>query len=512
MHVLQLSAVAQIAPATPRTISGVAMTYGDHADASTGPVIFETGAVHWAEDLRRVKLLVDHDQAQPVGYATSIEDDGTQVTVTFHVPESPAGDVALAQAANGLRDGLSVGVYLDAGGYSWDEDGTLHVSSGTLREVTLCALPALDHARVSDVAATRPTPPPSTTQEGNTVPETPTAPAVEASTPPAPPVETSAPAAPVAAATAPRTPATAAPRGLSLAQGVRHLAEVIRRTGDPGAVNAALADIVPADDAGEGFMRPQWLGELWTPLYSRRRLIESIQRANLTSGTKVYGWKWDERPEVDDYLGNKTEIPTNPVSIVPAEAPVERTAGGWDVDRIFIDLGEAGFLEALFRAATEDYLMKSEAKVAAGLLTGAGAAITGPTTLIEGLNAAAVDLTSNGAEASFFAFSPDLWGDYLAMTGDTAPWWLARSSSLSIRDTETTVADVNAWAEPSLPAGTILAGDRRAATFYEPSGASPLRVQAVNIPQGGVDIAVFGYHGLIVNDARGLSRVTVTEA
>ena len=36
------------------------------------------------------------------------------------------------------------------------------------------------------------------------------------------------------------------------------------------------------------------------------------------------------------------------------------------------------------------------------------------------------------------------------------------------------------------------------------------RVQAVNIPNGGIDIGVFGYAGDLLNDARGLVKQAVT--
>jgi hypothetical protein len=53
--------------------------------------------------------------------------------------------------------------------------------------------------------------------------------------------------------------------------------------------------------------------------------------------------------------------------------------------------------------------------------------------------------------------------------------------------------------EASLPANTILAGDRRAATFYEWKNP-PLAIQAQNIANGGVDLGVFGYCASIVNN------------
>jgi hypothetical protein len=71
------------------------------------------------------------------------------------------------------------------------------------------------------------------------------------------------------------------------------------------------------------------------------------------------------------------------------------------------------------------------------------------------------------------------------------------------------VSGLRFFVDPSLPAGHVLGGDRNAATYYEAVPA-PLRVQAVNIPNGGIDIAVFGYQAVLVNDPRAIVDVTVT--
>ena len=44
----------------------------------------------------------------------------------------------------------------------------------------------------------------------------------------------------------------------------------------------------------------------------------------------------------------------------------------------------------------------------------------------------------------------------------------------------------------SIPAGTVLVYARPAVRFQE-LGAVPIRVEAVNLPNGGIDTALFGY-------------------
>jgi hypothetical protein len=221
---------------------------------------------------------------------------------------------------------------------------------------------------------------------------------------------------------------------------------------------------------------------------------------------RVYGWKWETRPVVGDYAGNKTPIPSNPVSMVPAEATAYRQAGGWDVDRIFVDLGAPGFLEAMFSAAAADLANKSEGKVGAALLADATAAAA--ESVPQALSVIGRNLGAIGAAVSFVSMSVDLWDGYLAMTSDEAPWWLSGTSSVSVTGQDGSLGGQSIWCDPELPAGTMLGGDRRAATYFE--AGQPVRITAQNIPNGGVDIGLFSYAAMIINDPRALVAVTVT--
>jgi hypothetical protein len=301
---------------------------------------------------------------------------------------------------------------------------------------------------------------------------------------------------------------TAAPRVPSFAAAVQRIRGALNGANDAGALNAALSDVVPANDA-QGFLRDQWLGELWTPVAAQRPYVDAMNKATLT-GMRVYGWKWETEPVVGDYAGNKTAIPSNPVKIVPVEGNAYRLAGGWDVDRIFVDLGAPGFLEAMFSAAVADYGRKSNEKAGAFLAANATVSTAVVSNLVDALAAVASFLGENGATPSWIAISSDLWSQYLSLTSAEAPWWLSvGAGSVSIKAAGGSVADLKFFVDPGLAAGTVLAGDRQAATHFEAAG-SPLRVQAVNIPNGGIDIGVFGYAGDLLNDGRGLVKQAVT--
>jgi hypothetical protein len=295
---------------------------------------------------------------------------------------------------------------------------------------------------------------------------------------------------------------------LSLDAAMRRVVARVDGATDSSAINAALSDITPPNDTSDGaWIRPQWVDEIWTPIDARRPYAQAVTGGVLT-GMKVHGWKWGTRPVVGPYAGNKAAIPSGPVTFVPAEADAYRHAGGWDVDNIFIYLGDSSLLSSLLSMAAFDYAMKIEATISATLQADATPATAAD--LPEGLSVLATTLAAAGARPTWVAMSSDLWAEYLNMPTSTAPWWLTNGNTAvpDVVNGTTTPLGLSVFNDPGLPAQTLLGGDRRAATHYEPRG-NPFRVQAVNLPNGGIDIGVFGFAADLVNDARGLVAVTV---
>jgi hypothetical protein len=168
--------------------------WGTYAQVSTGQTVaFARGSLALSD---RAKLVLDHDPAQPVAVYVSSTDTDAGLEATFRVPAGDRGDQILAEASEGLRDGLSVAADVQA---SDDTDGGIWVTAAKGRHVALLSEPAFDAARVSAVAAQAP-------------PEGVTAVTVTEPAPPAEPVEAVAPvpvvtAAGAAAAAAPPAPA-----------------------------------------------------------------------------------------------------------------------------------------------------------------------------------------------------------------------------------------------------------------------------------------------------------------
>ncbi len=468
-----------------RTITGIAACFNQRAGASTGALIFAPGSLNFGGDLRRVKLCLDHDYTKAVGYATSVEMDDAELRMSFYLPETPAGDEALASAKAGIRDGLSVGAYIEPDGAEYDyKTETLTIHNATVREVSLTAVPAIDSARVTHVENSLHDRKETTPMEQ---PETPT-------------VEAAAPAAPPVVATAPRAPRTVAEAA----------AMVTRMTMDgasANAIRAALTDITPANDpAGATLKKDSWIGELWEARRTDRPLIDAIGVSPLPHSTKIKGWRWKTRPTVDTYAGNKAEIPSSTVLTEEIEVAPKRIAGGWDIDRIYVDLGDSQMIEALWRGALEDYLAKTEAAVSKDLQAAATEVAGKPATALDALTAMGTTAGKLGTRIDFIAFGADKWGELLDKPADEMPWWVTRGDSIKLDTASGTVNGLRLFMDPSLPAGSILGGDKRAVTFYEET--PPVRVNAIDLPRGGVDLALFGYHAMIVHDAKALLKVT----
>lgn len=515
-----LTALAEVTEATAnesRTITGRFISFA--ADSANGHRITADGFTA-RQPLSRVKMLVDHDQHQPVGYMTDL--DVAAETATFHIAEGEAGDKALDDAAKGLRDGLSIGALIHEAHYDEDDD-LLIIDSCELLEVSLCAIPAYADAGVTKVAASTALDHTSTPRKEHEMPTGKNdriAAATGASTDTAPAtivnntngLDPEDMANRIAAAMtdghrqAP-APATTQPRGRSLSDVTNTVANAIAN-GRHDLVRDALSDVVPGDDGGEGYLRPDWIGELWQADKTERPLIDALGTPKaLKTGTKIKGWKWDTKPEVGPYDGKKTAIPSNKVKTVPAEAPVQRAAGGWDIDRIYLDLGEAGFLEAFWTAAVASYKTLTEAQTLEYVTTEVDVTDLGATDLLGTLGKLGARFARLGASMDSIFIAPDLFEEYAALTQAEVPFWLANATGISLKNSSATVGDLNVKTLPTLADGDVIAIDQRAADFYEKN--PPVRVNAVDLPKGGIDLGLFGYHGTLISDDRAIVRASL---
>jgi HK97 family phage prohead protease len=129
-----------------RTITGRVVTWNETGSTSAGLTTFKPESIA----TKNVKLLLEHDRTRPIGKVLSMTATEQGIDATFKIAETTAGNDALVEAATGLRDGFSVGVKVNAHDFV---DGVLVVAKGSLDEVSLVSEPAIDSARVRQVAA-----------------------------------------------------------------------------------------------------------------------------------------------------------------------------------------------------------------------------------------------------------------------------------------------------------------------------------------------------------------------
>jgi len=252
-----------------RTVAGALIPFG--AQTNDGRAMrFAPGSVTWQKAaVSRVKLDREHDLGQLLGSATQVTTRDSGVSATFKIARTPAGDEALALAADGALDGLSAVVRItDAIPDPVHEGGTL-VTAATLVRATLTADPAFDDARLSAVALT---------SEGNAMPCTVCGTVHAAGTPCATP-----PPAP------PATPATTAEAAFSAA--VEKFNATIAALGQTREVVPAGRAVVTSEPAvyqygragmgGHSFVKDTWLSRVENDAEAAARLTKwKLQQAD----------------------------------------------------------------------------------------------------------------------------------------------------------------------------------------------------------------------------------------
>lgn len=458
-------------PAT-RTITGRIAPYGIAGRTSQGLLSIRAGALTWDTDLRRIKLTNGHDRDAPLGYCTALDARPDGLWATFRVAATPAGDAALLEAVEGVRDGLSV----DLVDVAIDGDA---VTAGQIAAVGLCTVPAYGDARVMQIAATADT--------GAGAGHRPAA-------PPAPGRAYAPPAATPPARTAPVA-------GTALTAVADAIARTARGDMAPAQLAAVLSDFTTNPASGGAALPPQWVGDLWTEADVPRPHVDAITGPRPLTSLKVQGFKWNTGLQVGPYTGEKSQIPTNAPTLTPVEEPAERWAGGVDVDRAFLDLGSGDVIRDLLVQATNDYKAKTDLACLSDLLA---VSIAGAATTIQGALAVVwAQLHTVRVRPTYIGVATNLF----ATLGETTGALMFGSASISADGGD--INGVTFTADPDLPDNAVLGLNRAAATFYE---KGPIQVDAVDIAKGGVDEAVFGYSATLVNRVAAISHVTVTLA
>lgn len=515
-HILRLATDGLVCDRDARTLSGLLLPFGEQGRTNLGLVTASAGTLALAE---RVVGNLEHDSGRPVAVMVASEETDDGLHATFRVSRTTAGDDLLTEAEDGLRTGLSVEV----------EDPIIRAGAlrgGTITGAAFTTDPAFPSARLaaSDVGED---PEPEAEEdpepEGTEDPEdadtdleadalditrdTTVGDLIDALA--ADPAAEPAPTPTEGQASMRRKPnglaaAAAGHKGKTIKTVREFVSELTAavRTGDTQLL-AALQDITQTGVGGD-VSQAQFLGELWSGRRYQRRFVPLMAHADLTS-YKVEGWRWVTKPEVSDYSGDKSAVPSNVVDTEPAEATAARLAGAHDLDRKFVDFGDEAFLTSYLEAMRESYAVKSDLKAEAFMAANATAVVpgtvpTGANSAAVGIVDAALSMVDVGAP-SFAILGAGAWRQLLLTQRDDVLEFL--SMSLGLEEGSLDGFRLVPGSSDFAP-DDILVGIQGASTFYELPG-SPIRVDALDIVKGGADIGLFGYYATMLNDERGLA-------
>lgn len=479
------------ADSNTRTVTGRIVTWNEVGNTSAGRTIFKPNSIQFGKN---VKLLWEHRLEKPLGKLISAEVTDQGIEAQFKIAGTIAGDDYLTEAAEGLRDGLSVGVKVD----SWsNEDGVMSIDAAKLVEVSAVTEPAISSARISDVAASESqeensesaTAEADQSTEGENVSDTTTPapaeqPAVEAA-------KSEAPAVTAAFYTKPRV-------NLNVSAGQYALAQVRAAQGD-----ADSRDLVAALDAATtteniGVVPPTYLRDVIGIIDSSMPFADSIEQGTLpATGMKFY------RPVLGTQAttaqtAEAVELDSTDTTITSMEIDVVKIGGANKISVELLERSDPAYLDVLLRELAASWAQKADA-YAFSIAAGATGTSTGAT-----LYAAIAD----GIADSFgvvrktpnrFLADTGNFAELLAAVDDNKrPLFAAAAPQnaaglMTQGSTAGTIAGLQLVVDANLDTGTGVKGiiyPSDAATFYK-SAAFQIRSNVVSTAE--VEVGLYGY-------------------
>ena len=337
-----------------RTISGKIVTWDEQGSTSAGLTVFEKDSIDFSKP---VKLLLEHERTKPLGKLVDITATDTGLEATFRLAKTFSADDALEEAATGLRDGFSVGVKIN----EWkNEEGVLRIKSSTLQEVSLVTDPAIDSARVAEVAASETTENSEATAEETTTKEN----KVSEITSEAP-IATEAVEATQAPVVTAQYMAYTKPRvDTNVTAGQYAAAQIRAIQGDNDARDLLAALAIGTVSENTGMVPPNYLRDVIGVIDSSRPFIDSIERAPLpASGLKIF----------TPVLGNQAivgltaegvEYASQDTAVTFQEDNIVKFAGANVFNQEVLDRSDPSMLDLLIRELAASYAQKTDAYAA----------------------------------------------------------------------------------------------------------------------------------------------------
>jgi HK97 family phage prohead protease len=334
-----------------RTISGKIVSWDELGMTSAGATVFQKDSIDFSKP---VKLLLEHDRTRPIGRLMDITADETGIEATFKVAATIAGDDSLLEAAEGLRDGFSVGVKIN----EWKNlDGVLQIKSSSLQEVSLVTEPAIDSARVTEVAAAE-----TENSEATATDEQPQEEKVSENISEAPIASEAVEAAQTTPVVTANYVAYTKPRVNENVTAGQYVAAQIKAVqGDSDARDLIAALQIGTVTENTGMVPPNYLRDVIGVIDSSRPFIDSIERAPLpASGLKVFTPVLGAQAIVGE-TAEGAEYASQDTAVTFQENDIVKFAGANVINQEVLDRSDPSFLDLLIRELAASYAQKTDA-------------------------------------------------------------------------------------------------------------------------------------------------------
>jgi uncharacterized protein len=493
--------VVTAADTIKRTITGTIVTWNEQGNTSVGPTVFSADSI----EMKPVKLLLEHDRTRPIGKMVAHNVTNSGIEATFKIANTMAGEDALVEATEGLRDGFSVGAQIN----EWTNvKGIMQITSASLEEVSLVTDPAIDSARVAEVVAASENEENKDSDLATADSENPTeGDQVSDTTAPAPAVEEAVEAAKVEAA-APKPAFYTAPR-LEFTK-AKYLENSVRaKLGD----DAARQYVMAADDTtsnNAGLIPTRQLTTVINPLSNAvRPALDSITTGVLPdAGMSFEIPKITAVPTVEDEDEGDAIVETGMTNSF-VTVNVNKYAGGQTFSVELLDRSNPVFFDILVEEMEKAYLKATEVAIIAGLV--AGGTDGGNRTLdADGVNAFVADgaVSIYGATLgtpSNILVTPAQWGALMKLDDNGRPIYQNlignsnQAGNLSATSVTGNLLGLNLRVSTNL-ATSDTDGDN-SLIIINPSGytwyeSSRFRLQTNVALNGQIEVAYYGYGAL----------------
>jgi HK97 family phage major capsid protein/HK97 family phage prohead protease len=486
-----------------RELIGQIVPFGKPGNTSAGLVVFDVGSIVNLE-ASGIKLLREHDHTAPVGKAIEFSANPGGIIGRFKVSNTSLGNDILIEAAEGLREGFSIGAKILDYKYKGE---VMHISAAQIIEVSVVTMPAfgLEHAMITDVAASESPEVETPEDKETTVTEEVT------------PVEVEAAEAPVVEAAAPvKTPIFTSPRVAPLTA-----AALVEHTLKAHFGNVESQDYLRAANnttANPGLVPTPVMNEIIDSSNATRSTIDAISRGALPPVGMSF-----EIPIVDTYptvdvVDEGDTIPASELAIDKISVDVvgfkgRATGITWEL----IERSSPAFMTELVAHMGKALAKEQDTYVLSRLVSAGTVAGTHAATAEGFQNFLAVESAAVYSATADFAdnvIGNTAWWSEIQKFRDTTgralynaqnPQNNSGSVSNALRGN---VNGFNFYVDPNFAVTTtadnsLLLVNSSAATFYE-GGVTQLRVN--NLADGTVELALYSPGALAIKKAAGIRK------